>query len=77
MAIFYNEAEVRIVDRGGVEFAEINFGAFANKGTHVRNRVNAHVLSMYACTGPMDYVNVSTPVSVQVGVNLSLCLSLR
>ncbi len=39
MALFYNEAEVRIEGK----FAEIDFGAYPNKGSHVKNKVNGYV----------------------------------
>jgi hypothetical protein len=73
MTLFYNEAEVRISDN----YALINFGAYTNKGSHVRHKMKGFVKRIYAQEGPMDYITSDTPCVVQIGTNVSLALSRR
>jgi len=77
MALYYNEADVRIVREGEDERALVNFGGHSEKGKHVSKCQRANVLSMYAIDGPMDFVNDTTPVLVSVGVNLALALTTK
>jgi len=48
MAVFYNEADVKIDCTAGKRKAMINFSAFSNKGSHVKNIVKNNILKIDA-----------------------------